>query len=503
MMLRRITVALAVLLACSSALAQQPGNAALAPDELPAHLVKILRTTNKAQTNRYIPKVYELKHVNPYQAVRFYRRVMEIEEGSWHAWAREDLESGKVLLVMPEYQEPYVDEMMKLVDVPLRTTSGGTNRLYYMFKHRDVSDPNIATLHILAGSNESEIVADPQNNAVMLEDTPGALPRTARATEIYDIPTPQVEVNATVYEIAVNDDHRLGLDYVSWKNGPGRSLFAIGAFAEREKISTLSGPNPQVFSSGKGTAGLPGREFHTTGRNGVYLYDVPSAYFDFLVARGQANILTESKLVALHRSTALLEVGEDILFYQEKSINDPSAGIRTQAVDPFGNIDNHPDDRVIVPTLTERALGEASTGFFMQFTPFINQSNVELDLFLSIVNLTGFADDGTPVLAARTMDSTLKIPHDMREITVGGLVRKRRVDSANKIPWLGSIPVLGTLFGGESKLDQNTYVVCTLKVRTVGITDPHMNPNEERLMRIGEGLEDPEAIENRPGFLDT
>lgn len=67
---------------CVPALAQDAkvnGNAAMAPTELPTNLVKILRTSNKAQTNRYVPKVYEFKNVNPYAVIRFVRRTIEIE----------------------------------------------------------------------------------------------------------------------------------------------------------------------------------------------------------------------------------------------------------------------------------------------------------------------------------------------------------------------------------------------------------------------------------------
>ena len=44
-----------------------------APDELPTHLIKVLRTSNKAQTNRYIPKVYTINNVNPYDVFRWIR----------------------------------------------------------------------------------------------------------------------------------------------------------------------------------------------------------------------------------------------------------------------------------------------------------------------------------------------------------------------------------------------------------------------------------------------
>ena len=35
------------------------------PGNLQQNVVKVLRTSNKAQINRYVPKVYEFKNVNP------------------------------------------------------------------------------------------------------------------------------------------------------------------------------------------------------------------------------------------------------------------------------------------------------------------------------------------------------------------------------------------------------------------------------------------------------
>ncbi|MFH0945646.1 MAG: hypothetical protein V2A76_10650, partial [Planctomycetota bacterium] len=57
-------------LAFSGVAAAQPAsdnaNLNLSPDEIRTNLVKILRTSNKAQTNRYVPKVYNFQNVNPY-----------------------------------------------------------------------------------------------------------------------------------------------------------------------------------------------------------------------------------------------------------------------------------------------------------------------------------------------------------------------------------------------------------------------------------------------------
>ncbi|MCA9285844.1 MAG: hypothetical protein KDA22_11545, partial [Phycisphaerales bacterium] len=390
--LRTCALVTAALCVTTPAFADDPRE--IAPDELPQHLVKILRTTNKAQTNRYVPKVYEFQHVNPYAVIRFVRRVMEVEEGAWFSFASPDMNSGKLLVICPEYQIAGLDELMALIDRPKLTSSSGTERICYRLRHRDAEDPGAIAVAAMEGTPTAVLIPDTQINGWFVEDSPSAIGRIADAViNKYDVPTPQAEARVTVYEIDTHDDGQLGLDYVAWKNGPGRNLFALGAFAEKEKISTLGGGSGAlVYHSGKGTFGLPAREFESTGRNGAYMFDVPSAYFDFLVARGKARVLTNAKLCALNGTTSLLEVGEDILYYKESHAPDLRAGSRLQPLDPFGDLNqvfdtaaageltdtlgvtiaDHPDNRTVVPTTMSRSLGAASAGFFFQYTPTIN-----------------------------------------------------------------------------------------------------------------------------------
>ena len=55
--------------------AQQEKTAAswvsVAPDDMPTHVVKVLRTTNKAQINQYVAKVFDFYDVNPHEIDNF------------------------------------------------------------------------------------------------------------------------------------------------------------------------------------------------------------------------------------------------------------------------------------------------------------------------------------------------------------------------------------------------------------------------------------------------
>ena len=56
---------------------QQPQDLDLSPADELNRTIRILRTTNKAQINRYVPKVYDFKNVNPFAVLRFIKRPVE------------------------------------------------------------------------------------------------------------------------------------------------------------------------------------------------------------------------------------------------------------------------------------------------------------------------------------------------------------------------------------------------------------------------------------------
>ena len=493
------------------------------PDELPTHLVKVLRTSNKAQTNRYVPKVYEFEHVNPYSVIRFVRRSIEIEESAWFAFANERRDGGKVLVVVPEYQVESLDRLMALIDRQGLTSQAGTSRLFYQLRYRDAFDPGLIAASANEGTPTAILIPDSHTNGWFVEDSPSGMARIADAVvNHYDKPVPQCEAIVTAYEVDVTNDGQIGLDYVSWKNGPGRNLFALGAFAQKEKITSMSSPGALLYNSGKSTHTLPSKSWEATGRNGAFFYDMPSAFFDFLVVQGRARVMTKTKLSVLDRSTALLEVGEDILYYHEQHTPDLRAGSRITPLDPYGDLEaqtdsafggeitdvygvrhaDHPDNRTVVPKTVSRALGNASTGLFVQFTPTINQIGCAINFDMSIVNLTGWSDDGTPQLASRELSQFFKIPKDGREITLGGLVRQARVDSANGMPWLSDIPFLGALFGGESSLDKKTMVMVTFQIRVVD-EDGTLTDADRALAEQVEGGAEVRVPTNDPGFLQN
>jgi type II secretory pathway component GspD/PulD (secretin) len=515
------------------------------PGDLPDHVVKVLRTTNKAQTNRYVPKVYEFKNVNPFDVVRFYRRVMEIEEGRFATFVAPDGKSGLVLVVAPEYQLASLDNLMATLDRPGLTSSGDAVRKYIQLKHRAADDVGLLwtiwgnAVHTASappgGTRAYNIVfiCDVETNAIFVRSADSRVRQIIASMGSLDVPVPQVLVEAAIYEIDLNHDGAIGLDYVAWKNGPGRNLFAAGGFAEYERVDHFKG-GANLYDSGVNTFGLPEHRFSNRGANAAYFLDLPSAYFDFLIAKGVARVVTRGQILSkmpttyksgldafgqadfdpdldrpsLTGSPAEFRANDEVLYWSVVTNSTARAGARSpgRVLDPYGDDVTYPDNRVVLgkaaplraggTKINDRAIAAVDVGTLLQVTPRIATENLSLGLRLEVSSLLGFDGAGAPRLSARRAATDVRV-RDGEEVVFGGMERTVRSQSSHKIPMLGSIPVLGWVFGGETSTVKKTVVVTVIRAARV----PDGLPGAvEQIIRQVAGSETTPLPRDRFGF---
>jgi type II secretory pathway component GspD/PulD (secretin) len=404
--------------------------------------VKILRTNNKAQTNKYVAKVYEFKTNNPYNVRRFLQRPLAAEEGALFTYVNPDYKSGMVLMICPEHQLDYFDKLMPTLDMPGQGTADGSIRDFIKFKHRSVADSDFISAVTTQMTTDSWLYTDSELNGVYISDAPSGYNGVqAFLAAEGGVPRDQVDVSVSIYELELNNDQKIGLDYISWKNGPGQDLFSFGVFGEAERAHNLgfelngvdSGNTP-LFDSGVGIAGLPGKRFHNSGYYGSYLVDVPSQYFDYLAVNGKATIVTQSRLSIMDGDSGSLHTGDKMVYYEVTSDG---------------------ESRTVDPKLLE-------TGICLDLSPIVGANTINFDVNFSATSLSGFDGAGLPLTASTSYCSNMRVL-DGSEIILAGLTRKVDATSSAKIPLLGDIPILGKLFGGDTNVKQDTMVAVVLK----------------------------------------
>ena len=430
--------------------------------KFPSNVVKILRTTNKAQVNSYVPVVFTLNHNNPFNVIRFLRRPVQLEEGALFTFVNPDGKSGKVLYVVPDYMVPSLRELVASVDRPELTTSAGDALIYRQLKHRraDPSDPGFLSAALSYTTQDgNKFIVDPEENALFVKDAPsGGKSFEAALDNSLDVPTAMLELKVTLYELDATNDATVGLDYMAWKNGPGANLFALGAYAEHGGMGHQE--NPVMDPIGTGASALPRNNFTATGYNYAYSLNVPSAFFDFLAAKGKARVLNSVKLVALNTQPAVLTTGDQLLYYAVRTTDPANGGIRNTNT-PFQ--DNA--SRVVVGT--DKQLNASSqlvpvqTGLTLTVTPLISQQTIKMDLDLQWSDYKFPDASGLPLINPRHLTTRIRGKVG-DEILIGGLDRQSAVKSAQKMPILGSLPLLGYLFGKETQQTRHTRMVAAI-----------------------------------------
>jgi general secretion pathway protein D len=255
-----------------------------------------------------------------------------------------------------------------------------------------------------------------------------------------------------VYEIYVDNESKLGLDYVAWKNGPGRKLFAYQRFGESNRNS-LSGAGPNL---------IPGvAERHDSGRNVSWFLNVPAAFFDFLVVKGKARVMSSAKVGARNHTTATLNATDSIIYYKANQPDSSNNGERDEAPDP--------DDRTVTGADLSRSMSAYgfSYGVYLSVYPVIAENEIDLTVTTKVVNHVGFdSNEELPVLTARETNTQVRC-RDGQEIVIGGMTREMTIQRADKMPFLGSLPIVGYLFGGESNTVERRQVVVVLTPHVV------------------------------------
>ncbi len=488
------------------------------PEDYLTRTVKVLRTTNKAQINSYVPLVYTMRNNNPFNVIRHLIRAIQLEEGDLFTFVSPEGQGGKVLFIAPDYMEEELAALVKSLDKPGLTTSAGTMRVYRQLKHRRASDSDpgfLETASSFSTGNGSDFLFDTWANALWWADAPsGAHTLDNALTDWLDVPTAMASVTVKIYELDAYNDGTIGLDYIAWKNGPGANLFAVGAFSEYagvDRATNLFANAGDVLNPGaiapnaatinQGALGLAQgnsirNNLSADGYNYAYRYEVDSSFFDFLATKGKARVHNRAKLAMLNTRPASLSAGDQILYYAAQS-SAPS-GIRNS-----GNIYQANGGRVLVGTTNElvqtapesldgallnlllslnvsggtvsasattTSLEPVETGLSIEMDNIIGQQSITIqNLAIEWSDYNAFDDSGFPQINNRRLfieEHRLGLGD---EIVIGGLKRQVTVKSTKKVPFFGSLPIIGYAFGGETTQNKQTELVVALKA--IGIHD--------------------------------
>ena len=166
-----------------------------------------------------------------------------------------------------------------------------------------------------------------------------------------------------------------------------------------------------------------------------------------LASVSKLEVLSRPSVLARNNVEAIITVGQEVPFIRNSRITADGQTLNTIEYDDIGIILR------VTPHITSRGM-------------------IELDVNPEISTLTGdsvkITDTVTaPVFAKRSAVTTVVVP-DGKTVVIGGLMEDRTVNSVEKFPILGDIPLMGVLFSRTIKSKAKTELLIFLTPHLVG-----------------------------------
>lgn len=243
---------------------------------------------------------------------------------------------------------------------------------------------------------------------VIVEDTPENLAKIEAVINVWDAPPKQVLIEATMLEVQLTDDMKLGVD---WK--------AVMGTVKLDTAANFSTP------AAKGLAG--------TVQSGVGSMHEFTAAIQALQSITKVNTLSTPKILAVHGKPARVQVGGKQGY---KTIASSAGGVITESIQFL------------------------DTGTILDITAFISdENNILLNVQPQQSTVTIDAQTNIPTVATTNVSTSL-LAKSGQTVFIGGLIKDSLTNTRTMIPLLGNIPIIGTLFGySNPNIQKNELVV--------------------------------------------
>ncbi|MGE0357067.1 MAG: type II secretion system secretin GspD [Burkholderiales bacterium] len=310
-------------------------------------------------------------------------------------------------------------------------------------------------------SSEVRVIADKDNNALLILATPTDYEIIESALVKLDVIPRQVLVEVTVAEVTLNDDLKYGIDWFLTGRSVGDASVTSGALNLGGLPATPTGAVP-AFTGLQLINSLGG--------------DV-RAVLNALGKDGRLQVLATPQLMVLDNQKAQIKIGDRISVQtQQQTVSGTTNGL----INSFQYIE---------------------TGILLSVTPRINsggQVTLEVSQEVSVPGPSSVAG-ANPDISQRTATTTVVVGSG-ESIVLGGLIREDNTRSSSGVPILSKIPVLGAAFGTQTVVKRRTETI--LLIRPVVITNVRQaaEATEElrRRMPSLEGLLPPLPASSKP-----
>jgi general secretion pathway protein D len=291
-------------------------------------------------------------------------------------------------------------------------------------------------------TGQLRIVADPVNNALVIQATPQDFQAIERTIEELDILPKQVLIDAQIYEVNLDHSMSLGLSAILQNRG------------------TLA--NPQTTASFTSANASQATTFAFIGRSRELV-----AFLNATENRGRVRTLSAPSILVSNNATAQVQIGAEVPVPTSSAASGAQQG---------GS------------TLFAQTIQFRDTGVILSVSPQINEGGNITLVISQEVSQAGANTTSTinaPLIGKSSVKSTIVI-QDGETIPLTGFIRENDLFTRNRVPLLGSIPIAGLLFGNTTKSTTRSELIVLITPHVVTTVDERAAAAEELKAKLKE-----------------
>lgn len=309
-----------------------------------------------------------------------------------------------------------------------------------------------------------DIQADEDTNALIITAPPDEMRSILAVVEQLDIRRAQVLVEAIIAELSTTNSSQLGVNFAvdgSSDNRPAAYTNLGGA--TQALVGTIASQGASLsngLSLALGRFGSGGIDF------GILLSAIASD--------SDNNILSTPTLVTMDNQEAEIVVGQNVPFVTGQQLSASNNN-------PFQTIERQ------------------DIGISLKVRPQINEGdNIKMEIEQEVSDVSNTAVTGaTDITTNKRSIKTTVLVEDGQTLVLGGLIDDKISDTRDKVPFLGDIPLLGSLFryrtGSKSKRNLMVFLHPTI-LRDPETADYYSRSKYDDLREAQLGLFDEQDI---------
>ncbi|MFK8022260.1 MAG: type II secretion system secretin GspD [Pseudomonadales bacterium] len=395
--------------------------------------------------------VVQLKYLDSSDALRTLQALANTDENADKPALAADARSNSLLLSGTPSQRLRLRELINKLDK--KQSERGTTEVVFV-QYMDAAELVPILQSVTASSQDASsdreqasIEASETANALILTASEPVLRDMKKVIAEIDIERQQVLLEAIIVE--VNDDlvEQLGVQWNTSFTGDGveaATNFSLGGLPSE---------------SGALDSSVLGEGFTL----GYYRNGSLRALLNALDNSSDANLLSTPSVVALDNEQAEILVGSNVPI-----ISGRQTSAASDTDDPFTTIERH------------------DIGVSLQITPQINQhGGILLDVLQKVESISNSAIAEDLIFDKRSIKTKVNI-EDNEVLVLGGLTRQDTVQSVDRVPVLGYIPILGRIFQNRTDQTVRSNLMVFIHPRILGKKDTRSKISKERYDTIKE-----------------